>query len=164
MLHVFFVPPYPGGIVKSIDKDVAGYGHALFLHMNGTFEKVDPSEGRIITLVMERLIRRLTIGHTTIRIGSRGGGCTIGKWRIVKRSDSEYGSSYGRVETVGFDLVKCYLYIDFIKVHTAKGVGLRVADSYTGNHREDDFTPLETILRSLGVIGSRSRSSSERRP
>ncbi|GJT85148.1 hypothetical protein Tco_1066865 [Tanacetum coccineum] len=34
----------------------------------------------------------------------------------------------------------------------AKGVGLRVADSHTGNHSEDDFTPLETIRRSYSVI------------
>ncbi|GKC77771.1 hypothetical protein Tco_1128545, partial [Tanacetum coccineum] len=26
-----------------------------------------------------------------------------------------------------------------------KGVGLRVADFHTSNHREDDFTPLETF-------------------
>nr|GEU84043.1 hypothetical protein [Tanacetum cinerariifolium] len=30
---------------------------------------------------------------------------------------------------------------------TAKDMGLLVADSYTGNHHEDDFTPLETIQR-----------------
>ncbi|GKB10453.1 hypothetical protein Tco_0844376 [Tanacetum coccineum] len=47
---------------------------------------------------------------------------------------------------------------------TAKGVGLRVASSHTGNHREDDFTPLETIQRFLGIIGSRSLSSSKGRP
>ncbi|GKE01378.1 hypothetical protein Tco_1389361, partial [Tanacetum coccineum] len=29
--------------------------------------------------------------------------------------------------------------------HTPKGVGLRVADSHTGNHRKDDFTPPETF-------------------
>nr|GEV99681.1 hypothetical protein [Tanacetum cinerariifolium] len=34
----------------------------------------------------------------------------------------------------------------------AKGVGLRVADSYTGNHPKDDFTQLETIRRSYNVI------------
>ncbi|GJW65613.1 hypothetical protein Tco_0117497 [Tanacetum coccineum] len=34
----------------------------------------------------------------------------------------------------------------------AKGVGLRVADSHTGNHPEDDFTALETIQRSYSVI------------
>ncbi|GKA67335.1 hypothetical protein Tco_0767143 [Tanacetum coccineum] len=34
----------------------------------------------------------------------------------------------------------------------AKGVGLRVADSYTGNNPEDDFTPLKTIRRSYSVI------------
>ncbi|GKC92006.1 hypothetical protein Tco_1157448 [Tanacetum coccineum] len=36
-----------------------------------------------------------------------------------------------------------------------KGVGLRVADSLTGNHPEDDFTPLETIRRSHSIIGKR---------
>ncbi|GJT51526.1 hypothetical protein Tco_0977683 [Tanacetum coccineum] len=41
---------------------------------------------------------------------------------------------------------------------TAKGVGLRVADSHTGNHPEDGFTPLETIRRLLVVIGRRSHS------
>ncbi|GJY32323.1 fanconi anemia group J protein, partial [Tanacetum coccineum] len=39
---------------------------------------------------------------------------------------------------------------------TAKGVGLRVADSHTGNHPEDDFTPLETIRRLYIVFGRRS--------
>ncbi|GKA40355.1 hypothetical protein Tco_0732948, partial [Tanacetum coccineum] len=33
-----------------------------------------------------------------------------------------------------------------------ENVGLRVADSHTGNHSEDDFTPLETIRRSYSVI------------
>ncbi|GKA36345.1 hypothetical protein Tco_0722836, partial [Tanacetum coccineum] len=32
---------------------------------------------------------------------------------------------------------------------------LRVADSLTGNHPEDDFTPLETIQRSYSIIGKR---------
>ncbi|GJW88322.1 retrovirus-related pol polyprotein from transposon TNT 1-94 [Tanacetum coccineum] len=47
---------------------------------------------------------------------------------------------------------------------TAEGVGLRVANSHTGNHPGDDFTPLETIQRFLGVIGSRSLLSAKRRP
>ncbi|GJZ86726.1 hypothetical protein Tco_0658336 [Tanacetum coccineum] len=34
----------------------------------------------------------------------------------------------------------------------AKVVGLRVADSHTGNHREDDFTPLKTIRRFSSII------------
>ncbi|GKE18400.1 hypothetical protein Tco_1425977 [Tanacetum coccineum] len=42
---------------------------------------------------------------------------------------------------------------------TAKGVGLRVADSHTGNHPKDGFTPLKTIRRLLVVIGRRSHSS-----
>ncbi|GKC37532.1 retrovirus-related pol polyprotein from transposon TNT 1-94 [Tanacetum coccineum] len=33
----------------------------------------------------------------------------------------------------------------FFEGHTPKGVGLRVADSHTGNHREDDLTPLKTF-------------------
>nr|GEV96066.1 retrovirus-related Pol polyprotein from transposon TNT 1-94 [Tanacetum cinerariifolium] len=37
----------------------------------------------------------------------------------------------------------------------AKGVGLHVADSHTGNHPEDDFTPLETTQRSYSVIRER---------
>ncbi|GJR68559.1 hypothetical protein Tco_0014624 [Tanacetum coccineum] len=37
----------------------------------------------------------------------------------------------------------------------AKGVGLRVADSHTGNHSEDDFTPLKTIRRPYSVIRKR---------
>nr|GEV94890.1 hypothetical protein [Tanacetum cinerariifolium] len=44
---------------------------------------------------------------------------------------------------------------------TEKGVGLRVADSYTGNHLEDGFTPLKTIRRLLVVIGRRSHSGFE---
>nr|GFA23102.1 hypothetical protein [Tanacetum cinerariifolium] len=39
---------------------------------------------------------------------------------------------------------------------TAKGVRLRVADSRTGNHPEDDFTLLETIRRLCSVFGRRS--------
>ncbi|GJR28837.1 putative reverse transcriptase domain-containing protein [Tanacetum coccineum] len=37
----------------------------------------------------------------------------------------------------------------------ALGGGLRVADSLTGNHPEDDFMPLETIRRSHNIIGKR---------
>nr|GEZ24942.1 ABC transporter B family member 19 [Tanacetum cinerariifolium] len=52
----------------------------------------------------------------------------------------------------------------FIEDLTAKGVGLRLANSHTGNHHEDGFTPLETIRSFLGMIGSRYHSSSKRRP
>ncbi|GJU96375.1 hypothetical protein Tco_1321131 [Tanacetum coccineum] len=44
---------------------------------------------------------------------------------------------------------------------SAKGVGLRVADSHTSKHPEDDFMPLETIRRLLVVIGRRSHSGFE---
>nr|GEW13668.1 hypothetical protein [Tanacetum cinerariifolium] len=64
-------------------------------------------------------------------------------------------------ENVGFDLTKSDLFPSFIEDLTAKGVGLHVADSHTGNHREDVFTPLETICRFLGIIRSRSLSGSK---
>nr|GEW53409.1 hypothetical protein [Tanacetum cinerariifolium] len=80
----------------------------------------------------------------------------------VPRSLS-WQESLDRVENVGFDLVTCYLCPSFIEGYNAKGVGLRVADSI-GNRREDDFTPLETIQRFLGVTGSRSLLSSKGRP
>ncbi|GKA36870.1 hypothetical protein Tco_0723435 [Tanacetum coccineum] len=60
---------------------------------------------------------------------------------------------------VGFDLTKSNLCPSFIEDLTAKGVGLHVADSHTGNHRGYDFTPLETIRRFLGIIRSRSLSA-----
>ncbi|GKA61131.1 hypothetical protein Tco_0760538, partial [Tanacetum coccineum] len=62
---------------------------------------------------------------------------------------------------MGLDLVKCYLCTSFIEGHIAKGVGFRVADFHTGNYREDDFMPLETIRKFLSVIGSRSLSDSK---
>ncbi|GJU05443.1 hypothetical protein Tco_1121873 [Tanacetum coccineum] len=37
----------------------------------------------------------------------------------------------------------------------AKGIGLYVADSLTGNHPKDDFTPLKTIQRSHSTIRKR---------
>nr|GEV20765.1 hypothetical protein [Tanacetum cinerariifolium] len=68
--------------------------------------------------------------------------------------DGDRRESLDGVESVGFDLVKCYLYTSFIKGHTAKGIELCVAHSHTSNHHKDDFTPLETIQKFLGVIGS----------
>ncbi|GKG18304.1 hypothetical protein Tco_0372602, partial [Tanacetum coccineum] len=70
----------------------------------------------------------------------------------------------GREENIGFDLVRCYLCPSSIEGYTARGVGLRVENFHTGKHRDDDFTPLETIRRFLGIIGSRSLSSLKGRP
>ncbi|GJR93618.1 hypothetical protein Tco_0265792 [Tanacetum coccineum] len=67
-------------------------------------------------------------------------------------------------ENMGFDLTKSDLCLSFVEYLTAKGVGLRVVDSHTSNHRKHDFTPLETIRMFLGIIGSRSLSSSKGRP
>nr|GEW75846.1 hypothetical protein [Tanacetum cinerariifolium] len=59
-------------------------------------------------------------------------------------------------KNVGLDLTKSDRCSSFVKDLTAKGMGLRMADSHIGNHREDDFTPLETIRRFLGIFKSRS--------
>ncbi|GJS06349.1 hypothetical protein Tco_0363145 [Tanacetum coccineum] len=44
------------------------------------------------------------------------------------------------------------LYLGGKALAEKENVGLRVADSHTGNHPEDDFTPLETIRRSYSII------------
>nr|GEY54322.1 hypothetical protein [Tanacetum cinerariifolium] len=44
-------------------------------------------------------------------------------------------------ENVGLDLTKFDLCPSFVEDLTVKGMGLRVADSHTGNHREDGFHP-----------------------
>ncbi|GKD47256.1 hypothetical protein Tco_1271901 [Tanacetum coccineum] len=46
----------------------------------------------------------------------------------------------------------------FCQRPTAKGVGLRVANSHSRNHPEDGFAPLKTIRRLLVAIGRRSHS------
>nr|GEV84265.1 putative reverse transcriptase domain-containing protein [Tanacetum cinerariifolium] len=51
--------------------------------------------------------------------------------------------------------------LTFRRRPTTKGVRLRVADSHTGNHPKDSFTPLETIQRLLVVIRRRSHSGFE---
>nr|GEU83053.1 retrotransposon protein, putative, Ty1-copia subclass [Tanacetum cinerariifolium] len=61
------------------------------------------------------------------------------------------GKAFVERENVGFDLARPLLY--FHRRPPAKGVGLRVADFLTGNHPEDDFTPLETIQRSHSITG-----------
>ncbi|GJX85087.1 hypothetical protein Tco_0335861 [Tanacetum coccineum] len=63
------------------------------------------------------------------------------------------GKALVEKENVGLDLTKFDLCPSFVKDLTLKGMGLRVADSHTGNHRKYDFTPLEIIQRFLDSIG-----------
>ncbi|GJT05371.1 hypothetical protein Tco_0839833 [Tanacetum coccineum] len=53
---------------------------------------------------------------------------------------------------MGFNLTKFNICPSFIEDLIAKGMSLRVADSHTGNHHEDRFTPLETIRMLLSII------------
>ncbi|GJT16638.1 hypothetical protein Tco_0875344 [Tanacetum coccineum] len=91
-----------------------------------------------------------TNGNTTLRIVYHD--LILGGKALVER------------ENVGFNLTKSDLCPSFVKDLTAKGVGLCVADSHTSKHREDGFTPLETIQRLLGISRSKSHSSSKGRP
>ncbi|GJY40036.1 hypothetical protein Tco_0427306 [Tanacetum coccineum] len=105
------------------------------------------------------------MGTTRLRWASKSLRVEVGlPSRLVYHDLYLGGKALVERENVGFDLTKSYLCPSFVEGHTAKGVGLRVVDSHTGNHREDDFTPLETIRRFLGIIGSRSLSSSKGRP
>nr|GEX82463.1 hypothetical protein [Tanacetum cinerariifolium] len=74
-----------------------------------------------------------------------------------KNRNTTLSEAQGVSQQITFD-------VRFHQRPTTKGVGLRVATSHTGNHREDDFTLLETIRRFLGIIGSKSLSSLKRRP
>ncbi|GKD02881.1 hypothetical protein Tco_1177855 [Tanacetum coccineum] len=84
--------------------------------------------------------------------------------RVVYHDLCLGGKALAKRENVGLDLTKSNLCPSFVEELTAKGMGLRVADSHTGNHREDGFTPLETIRMFLGIIGSRSLKSLKGRP
>nr|GEV89601.1 hypothetical protein [Tanacetum cinerariifolium] len=79
-------------------------------------------------------------------------------------SISGKGKALVERNNMGFDLTKSDLYPSFFEDLTTKGVGLREANFHTGIHREDGFTPLETIQRFLDIIRSRSLSNSKGRP
>ncbi|GJS25670.1 retrovirus-related pol polyprotein from transposon TNT 1-94 [Tanacetum coccineum] len=79
----------------------------------------------------------------------RGGIYRTKSWNLV------VSSLNGPKSRVDVDVVKDFskkFYNSFHRRPPAKGVGLRVADSHTGNHSEDDFMLLETIRRSYSVI------------
>nr|GEX13981.1 hypothetical protein [Tanacetum cinerariifolium] len=63
------------------------------------------------------------------------------------------GKALAEKENAGFDIARHLPW--FHRRPPAKGVGLRVADSQTGNNPKDDFTPLEIIRRSYSVIRER---------
>nr|GEZ94896.1 hypothetical protein [Tanacetum cinerariifolium] len=72
------------------------------------------------------------------------------------------GSPRRRITNLGLERETQSLPIDKTPIWLRVGVnmnrhkpGLRVEDSYTGNHPDDDFTPLETIQRSYSVIRER---------
>ncbi|GJY53437.1 hypothetical protein Tco_0445101 [Tanacetum coccineum] len=98
------------------------------------------------------------MGTTRLRWGSKS---LRGITRLVYHDLYLGGKTLVERENVGFDLTKSDLCPSLIKDLIEKGVGLRVANSQTGNHREDDFTPLETIQRFLeGGAGNEGSSPS----
>ncbi|GKB01125.1 hypothetical protein Tco_0829169 [Tanacetum coccineum] len=92
-----------------------------------------PNSGKTIEMGNTRVVVELLVGH---------------------RNRLEQGIAHKPVIVeVFYDLRDDYrvVYHDlYLGGPAEKGVGLRVASSHTGNHCEDDFTPLETIRRFLG--------------
>ncbi|GJT55258.1 hypothetical protein Tco_0990312 [Tanacetum coccineum] len=73
------------------------------------------------------------------------------RWLSMKKDIASCGSKY-----------LAYLEVEVeYHVPTAKGVGLRMANSYSRNHPKDGFAPLKTIRRLLVAIGRRSYSGFE---
>ncbi|GJV24047.1 hypothetical protein Tco_1376742 [Tanacetum coccineum] len=97
-----------------------------------------------------------------LRWGSKNswGVCLIAESRITCDNTNE-NTTLSEAQGVSLRITSG---VRFCRRPTAKGVGLRMASSHTGNHREDDFTPLETIRRFLDIIGSKSLSSLKGRP
>ncbi|GJS92059.1 ribonuclease H-like domain, reverse transcriptase, RNA-dependent DNA polymerase [Tanacetum coccineum] len=112
-----------------------------------------------------RITRDNTNGNTTF---SEAQGVSLRITSDVRRNRMEQGIAHKPVIVVVFHDLRGdwrVVYHDLcLGRPIAKGVGLRVASYHTGNHREDDFTPLETIRRFLGVIESKSLLSSKGRP
>ncbi|GJX03852.1 hypothetical protein Tco_0189768 [Tanacetum coccineum] len=107
-----------------------------------------PGEGLIVAGPTDGATDCANIGTIRLRWGSTSLKVDVGlPSRLVYHDLYLGGKALIEREIVDFDLTKSYLCPSFVEGHTAKGVGLRVVDSYTGNHREDDFTSLETIRR-----------------
>nr|GEV89784.1 hypothetical protein [Tanacetum cinerariifolium]GEW29826.1 hypothetical protein [Tanacetum cinerariifolium] len=121
---------FSGLVAINVEIVMGANSFALGSSMGVNVEK--PSGGLI-----NGTTNRANIDMIKLRWGSKssGHGLNIGEKALVER------------ENVGLELTKSDLYPNFIKDLTAKGMGLRVVDSLTGNHHEDDFTPLETIRR-----------------
>ncbi|GJZ07513.1 hypothetical protein Tco_0541306 [Tanacetum coccineum] len=97
-----------------------------------------------------------------LRWGSKNswGVCLIAESRITCDNTNE-NTTLSEAQKVSLRITSD---VRFRQRPTVKGVRLRMASSHTGNHREDDFTPLETIRRFLDIIGSKSLSSLKGRP
>ncbi|GJY18415.1 hypothetical protein Tco_0389906 [Tanacetum coccineum] len=82
------------------------------------------------------LVRRITCGYPWPELEGKGFGPTdcanMGTARLRWRSKSLRVKALVERENVGFYLTKSDLCPSFVEDHTAKGVGLRVADSHTG--------------------------------
>ncbi|GKA11141.1 hypothetical protein Tco_0690574, partial [Tanacetum coccineum] len=91
-------------------------------------------------------------GEEVLLVASKGlkspcDGCLITKSWITCVNTSE-NTTLSEAQGVSLRITSG---VRFRRRPPAKGVGLRVANSHTGNHPEDDFTPLKTIRRSYSV-------------
>nr|GEV34123.1 hypothetical protein [Tanacetum cinerariifolium] len=134
--------PKTGEIFKRIGEHMTGHGHCPFLHTNGAFEEVQEffKEGFKDFIVG---FNESWAGH---RIRVIKSGFLIYEWRVFKSTGDKSGGLCTTISVLAGKLWQR---------------GFRVASSHTGNHREDDFTPLETIRMFLGIIKSKSLSSSK---
>ncbi|GKA64493.1 hypothetical protein Tco_0764200 [Tanacetum coccineum] len=103
------------GLLRGLLQGLQGEGRGLRGECRGRKRRLHPLGEYIITLYTNGKLR------------------TIVTVTLVSRAEAS------------FIIICLYLYLNFFEGHTPKGVGLRVVDSNTGNHREDDFTPPETF-------------------
>ncbi|GJV42062.1 hypothetical protein Tco_1420502 [Tanacetum coccineum] len=132
-------------------------------HTKSVYLRNEEDKRRGVDYVMSKILgfykKRLELGPEYLNGLEDEGGVmlylmrrSLGVLRRIVHHDLYFGGkALVERENVGLDLTKSSIYSSFIEDQPAKGVDLRVVDSHTGNHREDGFTPLETI-RSLCVV------------
>ncbi|GJY91701.1 hypothetical protein Tco_0507483 [Tanacetum coccineum] len=137
-------------------------GSASNTVQNQNTQNVDAGKSDISESISSRGSTSVSREAVTFKLRTRGGGAS----ELVEEGPSNSGGGASKLERTGLRRVfrtrekgplnstesqasfirAClYICISFSEGHTPKGVGLRVADSLTGNNCKDDFMPLETF-------------------